>query len=48
MLQTLKERIGQARLCAVLAVNDEPLTVFWEIGNTVRKQEKAEWLCTKQ
>ena len=47
VLQTLKERIRQARLRAVVAVNNELLTVFWEIGNTIRKQEKAEGWGTK-
>jgi predicted nuclease of restriction endonuclease-like (RecB) superfamily len=47
VLQTLKERIRQARLRAVVAVNKELLTVFWEIGNTIRKQEKSEGWGTK-
>ena len=42
ILQQLKERIRQARLRAVVAVNNELLAAFWEIGNTIRKQEKAE------
>jgi predicted nuclease of restriction endonuclease-like (RecB) superfamily len=47
ILQHLKERIRQARLRAVVAVNNELLTAFWEIGNTIRKQEKAEGWGTK-
>lgn len=47
VLQDLKEKIRQARLRAVVAVNNELLSVFWEIGNTIRKQEKAEGWGTK-
>ena len=41
ILQGLKEKIRQARMRATLAVNNELLAVFWEIGNTISKQEKA-------
>ena len=47
VLQTLIEIIRQARLGAYVAVNNALLTVFWEMCNTIRKQEKAESWGTK-
>lgn len=47
VLQNLKERIRLARVRAVVAVNNELLSVFWEIGDTIRKQEAAEGWGTK-
>lgn len=42
VLQGLKEKIRQARLRATLAVNNELLTAYWEIGDTISKQEQME------
>jgi len=42
ILQDLKEKIRQARLRATLAVNNELLKVYWEIGDAIRKQEQNE------
>lgn len=42
VLQGLKEKIRQARLRATLAVNNELLTAYWEIGDTISKQEQTE------
>jgi predicted nuclease of restriction endonuclease-like (RecB) superfamily len=47
ILQDLKEKIRQARLRATIAVNNEPLKVYWEIGDTISKQEQAEGWGTK-
>jgi predicted nuclease of restriction endonuclease-like (RecB) superfamily len=42
VLQSLKLRIQQARLKATLAVNKELLQVYWEIGDTILRQQKNE------
>lgn len=42
VLQNLKEKIRQARLRATIAVNNELLKVYWEIGNTILLQQKTE------
>lgn len=42
VLQSLKDKIRQARLQTAVAVNNTLLTVYWEIGNTINKQETAE------
>ncbi len=47
ILQSLKEKIRQARLQASLAVNNELLKVYWEIGNTISKEEKEDGWGTK-
>lgn len=47
ILQDLKEKIRQARLRATIAVNNELLKVYWEIGDTISKQEQAEGWGTK-
>lgn len=47
ILQSLKEKIRQARLKATLAVNKELLKVYWEIGNTILQQQKKEGWGTK-
>jgi predicted nuclease of restriction endonuclease-like (RecB) superfamily len=44
ILGTLKEKIDQARLRAVLAVNAELLGIYWEIGRVIALQEsEAGW-----
>jgi predicted nuclease of restriction endonuclease-like (RecB) superfamily len=47
VLQSLKEKIKQARQKAALAVNKELLLVYWEIGNTISLQQKSEGWGTK-
>ncbi|MFM9909026.1 MAG: YhcG family protein [Chitinophagaceae bacterium] len=47
ILQDLKEKIRQARLRATIAVNNELLKVYWEIGDTISKQEQTEGWGTK-
>ena len=47
ILQDLKEKIRQARLQATIAVNNELLNVYWEIGDTIKKQEQTEGWGTK-
>lgn len=42
VLQDLKEKIRQARLRAILAVNNELLKVYWEIGDTISREEQSE------
>ena len=44
ILGTLKEKINQARLRAVLTVNAELLGIYWEIGKVIALQEaEAGW-----
>ena len=40
ILHQLKEKIKAAQTRAVLAVNNELLKVYWEIGNVISEQEK--------
>jgi predicted nuclease of restriction endonuclease-like (RecB) superfamily len=40
ILKQLKEKIKAAQTKAVLAVNNELLKVYWEIGNVIFEQEK--------
>jgi len=47
ILQSLKEKIRQARQRASLAVNTKLLEVYWEIGNTILEQQKSEGWGTK-
>jgi len=47
ILNQLKEKIRQARLKAVHAVNNQLLIVYWEIGNTILQQQKSEGWGTK-
>ena len=47
VLQSLKEKIRQARLRATIAVNNELLKVYWEIGNTILLQQKNDGWGTK-
>ncbi len=47
ILQGLKEKIRQSRLKATIAVNNELLTVYWEIGNIISKQEETDGWGTK-
>ncbi|MCC7297867.1 MAG: hypothetical protein IT244_05990, partial [Bacteroidia bacterium] len=44
LLQKLKGKIKSAQQRAMLAVNNELLSVYWEIGNSIAEQEKlAGW-----
>jgi predicted nuclease of restriction endonuclease-like (RecB) superfamily len=47
ILSSLKEKIKLARQNATLAVNNELLLVYWEIGNTISLQQKSEGWGTK-
>ncbi|MFP5040039.1 PDDEXK nuclease domain-containing protein [Parasediminibacterium sp. JCM 36343] len=47
ILNNLKETIRQARMQATIAVNNILLIVYWQIGNTITNQEKAEGWGTK-
>ncbi len=47
VLQSLKEKIKQARQKAAIAVNKELLLIYWEIGNTISLQQKSEGWGTK-
>ncbi len=47
ILQDLKEKIRRARLQATIAVNNELLNVYWEIGEAIRIQEQIEGWGTK-
>lgn len=40
LLHKLKEKIKSAQQRAILAVNNELLSVYWEIGNAIAEQEK--------
>ncbi len=40
LLRQLKEKIKAARQKAILVVNNELLTVYWEIGNAISEQEQ--------
>ncbi len=42
ILNTLKEKIRQARIRASVAVNVELLQLYWEIGNTILELQKEE------
>lgn len=42
ILNLLKEKIRASRLKAVLAVNQEMLKVYWEIGRVILEQQKEE------
>jgi predicted nuclease of restriction endonuclease-like (RecB) superfamily len=41
VLQQLKNKIKTAKIQTVLAVNNELLKVYWEIGHVISEQEKA-------
>lgn len=41
-LKSLKEKIRQARLKAVLSVNAQMLFLYWEIGKVIAEQERIE------
>jgi predicted nuclease of restriction endonuclease-like (RecB) superfamily len=44
LLETLKERVAQAQLTALKAVNRELIALYWDIGRTiVEKQEQLGW-----
>jgi predicted nuclease of restriction endonuclease-like (RecB) superfamily len=47
ILQLLKDKIKGARLRATIAVNNELLSVYWEIGDTINKQELLQGWGTK-
>ena len=42
ILESLKQKIRQARIKAIFAVNSEMLSIYWEIGNAIAEQEKSE------
>jgi len=42
IITELKNKIKQAKINAALSVNRELLAVYWEIGNTILQQQKAE------
>jgi predicted nuclease of restriction endonuclease-like (RecB) superfamily len=42
IITELKNKIKQAKINAAFSVNLELLAVFWEIGNTILQQKKAE------
>jgi hypothetical protein len=42
VLQSLKEKIRQARRRAIFSVNTELLKIYWEIGATILAQQKQE------
>ncbi|MHB8259527.1 MAG: PDDEXK nuclease domain-containing protein [Bacteroidia bacterium] len=42
ILDALKAKIRQARIRATIAINVELLQLYWEIGNTILEQQKAE------
>ncbi len=41
LLHNLKEKIKVAQMKVIHAINNELLTVYWEIGNAISTQEKA-------
>lgn len=44
LLDTLKERIRTSRLRAALAVNEELILLYWEIGRDILdRQDSAGW-----
>ncbi len=47
ILQLLKDKIKTARLRLTIAVNNELLAVYWEIGDTINKQELLQGWGTK-
>jgi predicted nuclease of restriction endonuclease-like (RecB) superfamily len=47
ILSSLKEKIRLARQKAAVAVNNEILLVYWEIGYTILQQQKEEGWGTK-
>jgi len=47
ILEALKEKIRRARQKAAIAVNNELLSVYWEIGNAILQQQKEEGWGTK-
>lgn len=47
ILSELKTKIKQSQLKATLAVNSELLSVYWEIGNTIKQQQELEGWGTK-
>jgi predicted nuclease of restriction endonuclease-like (RecB) superfamily len=42
ILQELKEKIRQSRIRAVVALNNELLQLYWEIGDAVNSQQKVQ------
>jgi predicted nuclease of restriction endonuclease-like (RecB) superfamily len=42
ILADLKEKISQARSQAILTVNRQLLSLYWEVGNTILNQQKEE------
>ena len=46
ILNDLKEKIIKARMSTAIAVNNELLKIYWEIGHSIYEQEKASnWCC---
>jgi hypothetical protein len=46
ILNDLKEKIRNVRMDTALAVNNESLKIYWEIGHSIYEQEKASnWCC---
>lgn len=42
LLASLKERIGPARMRAALAVNSEPIELYWHLGREILARQRAE------
>ncbi|GAA4466904.1 hypothetical protein GCM10023093_21790 [Nemorincola caseinilytica] len=42
IIELLKHKIRQARIQAVITVNAQMLNIYWEIGDTIAKQEQEE------
>lgn len=42
IIEQLKQKIRQARFKAVVAINSQMLAIYWEIGDTITKQEHEE------
>lgn len=47
LLAELKERIAAARLKAALAVNSEPILLYWQIGYDILQRQRKEGWGTK-
>lgn len=44
LIETLKDKIHAARTCAALAVNQELIKIYWQIGNSIlEKQSSQKW-----
>lgn len=47
ILRDLKEKIKSARVKATVAINNALLSIYWEVGDTIRVQEQTEGWGTK-